>query len=183
MRPRSSMTGRLLDEVFYAVWRTFAPPRSPYDLPVPTRPGNYLGWATAGSCCAVRRSVMSYVIAEEQVISSAATDLANTGSTLSAATAAAAPPTTSVLAAAEDEVSAATASPAKYSAVPSWSDPYLYSAAPASARPASWECHPATDHAQLRIRSMRASAMRQVVGRVFARLRQTMPATASPTRI
>src|SRR5208283_1999387 len=50
-----------------------------------------------------------------------------------------------------------------------WSDPYPTMAAPASAPPASSGSHRPTDHAQLRISSVRASAMRQVVGRIFAR--------------
>jgi hypothetical protein len=53
---------------------------------------------------------MSFVIATPELVTAAATDLANIGSTLSAASAAAAAPTTGVLAAAEDEVSAAIAS-------------------------------------------------------------------------
>src|SRR6516162_9907519 len=52
---------------------------------------------------------MSYVIAAPEIMTSAATDLANIGSALTAAKAAAAAPTTGVLAAAEDEVSAAIA--------------------------------------------------------------------------
>ncbi len=52
---------------------------------------------------------MSYVIAAPEVMTTAATDLADIGSTLSAARAAAATQTTGVLAAAEDEVSAAIA--------------------------------------------------------------------------
>src|ERR1700758_3011158 len=52
---------------------------------------------------------MSSLIAVPELITTAATDLSNIGSTLSAANAAAAPPTTGVLAAAEDEVSAAIA--------------------------------------------------------------------------
>ena len=52
---------------------------------------------------------MSYVIADPDIITSAATDLATIGSNLSVANAAAAAPTTGVLAAAEDEVSAAIA--------------------------------------------------------------------------
>ena len=52
---------------------------------------------------------MSYVIAAPEIMTSAATDLATIGSTLSAAHAAAAAPTTGVLVAAEDEVSAAIA--------------------------------------------------------------------------
>src|ERR1700758_3393655 len=52
---------------------------------------------------------MSSLIAVPELITTAATDLSNIGSTLSAATAPAAPPTTGVLAAAEDEVSAAIA--------------------------------------------------------------------------
>jgi hypothetical protein len=52
---------------------------------------------------------MSYVIAAPEIMTSAATDLATIGSTLSAAHAAAATETTGVLAAAEDEVSAAIA--------------------------------------------------------------------------
>ncbi|MGB9306340.1 MAG: PE family protein [Mycobacterium sp.] len=51
---------------------------------------------------------MSFVIAASQMVTAAATDLANIGSALSAANAAAATQTT-VLAAAEDEVSAAIA--------------------------------------------------------------------------
>ena len=53
---------------------------------------------------------MSFVIAAPEMVTSAATDLASIGSTISAANAAAAAPTTGVLAAAEDEVSAAIAS-------------------------------------------------------------------------
>jgi hypothetical protein len=53
---------------------------------------------------------MSFVMAVPEVLGTAATDLANIGSTLSAAHAAAANPTTGILAAAEDEVSAAIAS-------------------------------------------------------------------------
>ena len=53
---------------------------------------------------------MSYVIAAPEMMTAAATDLANIGSTLSEANAAAAAPTTAVVAAAEDEVSAAIAS-------------------------------------------------------------------------
>src|SRR6516162_9181284 len=52
---------------------------------------------------------MSYVIAAPEIMTSAATDLANIGSALTAAKAAAATPTTGILAAAEDEVSAAIA--------------------------------------------------------------------------
>ncbi|CAM4400046.1 PE family protein [Mycobacterium basiliense] len=52
---------------------------------------------------------MSFVITVPEMPSSAATDLAGIGSTLSAANAVAAFPTTAILAAAEDEVSAATA--------------------------------------------------------------------------
>jgi len=52
---------------------------------------------------------MSFVIAAPEMMTSAATDLAGIGSTLSAANAAAAAPTTGVVAAAEDEVSAAIA--------------------------------------------------------------------------
>ena len=52
---------------------------------------------------------MSFVIAEPEIMTSAATDLANLRSTISSANAAAAAPTTGVLAAAEDEVSAAIA--------------------------------------------------------------------------
>ena len=52
---------------------------------------------------------MSFVIAAPEIMTSAATDLANIGSALTAAKAAAAAPTTGVLAAAEDEVSAAIA--------------------------------------------------------------------------
>ena len=52
---------------------------------------------------------MSYVIAVPEMMTSAATDLANLGSTLNVANAAAATQTTGVLAAAEDEVSAAIA--------------------------------------------------------------------------
>jgi hypothetical protein len=52
---------------------------------------------------------MSFVIATPELVTAAATDLANIGSTLNAANAAAASPTTGVLAAAEDEVSAAIA--------------------------------------------------------------------------
>src|ERR1700752_2254468 len=52
---------------------------------------------------------MSSLIAVPELITTAATDLSNVGSTLSAANAAAAPQTTGVLAAAEDEVSAAIA--------------------------------------------------------------------------
>ena len=53
---------------------------------------------------------MSFVVAVPEVLSTAATDLASLGSTISWANAAAAAPTTGVLAAAEDEVSAAIAS-------------------------------------------------------------------------
>lgn len=49
-----------------------------------------------------------------------------------------------------------------------WSSPYPGSAAPVSVRPASSECHRADNHAQLHLSSVRASAMRQVVGRIFA---------------
>ena len=52
---------------------------------------------------------MSYVIAVPEMMASAATDLANIGSSLSEANAAAAAPTTGVLAAGADEVSAAIA--------------------------------------------------------------------------
>jgi len=52
---------------------------------------------------------MSFVIAAPEMMTSAATDLASIGSTLSAANASAAAPTTGVVAAAEDEVSAAIA--------------------------------------------------------------------------
>ena len=52
---------------------------------------------------------MSFVIAAPDMVMSAATDLANIGSTISAAHAAAAAPTTGVLAAGADEVSAAIA--------------------------------------------------------------------------
>ncbi len=52
---------------------------------------------------------MSSVIAAPELITNAATDLANIGSTISEANAAAATQTTGVLAAAEDEVSAAIA--------------------------------------------------------------------------
>jgi hypothetical protein len=52
---------------------------------------------------------MSYVIAVPELISSAATDLANIGSSISEANAAAATPTMSVLAAGADEVSTAIA--------------------------------------------------------------------------
>ena len=52
---------------------------------------------------------MSFVIAAPELVTAAATDLANIGSTLNAANAAAATQTTGVLAAAEDEVSAAIA--------------------------------------------------------------------------
>ncbi len=52
---------------------------------------------------------MSFVIAAPEVMATAATDLANLGSTLSVANAAATAQTTRVLAAAEDEVSAAIA--------------------------------------------------------------------------
>jgi hypothetical protein len=53
---------------------------------------------------------MSYVIAAPEMIASAASDVANIGSTLNAANAAAAAPTTGLVAAAGDEVSAAIAS-------------------------------------------------------------------------
>jgi hypothetical protein len=53
---------------------------------------------------------MSYVIAAPEMIASAASDVANIGSTLNAANAAAAAPTTGIVAAAGDEVSAAIAS-------------------------------------------------------------------------
>jgi len=52
---------------------------------------------------------MSFVTVMPEVLETAATDLANIGSTLSAAKAAAAAQTTGVLPAAEDEVSAAIA--------------------------------------------------------------------------
>ena len=52
---------------------------------------------------------MSFVVAVPEVLGTAATDLANIGSTLNAANAAAAAPTTGILAAAQDEVSAAIA--------------------------------------------------------------------------
>ena len=52
---------------------------------------------------------MSYVIAAPEIMTSAATDLSNIGSTLSAAHSAAAAQTTGVLAAGADEVSAAIA--------------------------------------------------------------------------
>src|SRR6516162_9758223 len=52
---------------------------------------------------------MSFVIAAPELMTSAATDLSNIGSSVTAANAAAAAPTTGVLAAAEDEVSAAIA--------------------------------------------------------------------------
>ena len=58
---------------------------------------------------ASRWSDMSYVIAAPELMTSAATDLATIGSTLSAAQAAAAARTTGIVAAAEDEVSAAIA--------------------------------------------------------------------------
>jgi hypothetical protein len=53
---------------------------------------------------------MAYVIAAPELVTAAATDLANIGSSLSEANAAAAAPTTGVLAAGADEVSAAIAS-------------------------------------------------------------------------
>jgi PE family len=53
---------------------------------------------------------MSFVIAAPELVTAAATDLANVGSSLGSANAAAALPTTEILAAAEDEVSAAIAS-------------------------------------------------------------------------
>jgi hypothetical protein len=52
---------------------------------------------------------MSYVIAAPEMMTAAATDVANIGSALSAAKAAAAAPTTGIVVAAEDEVSAAIA--------------------------------------------------------------------------
>jgi hypothetical protein len=52
---------------------------------------------------------MSYVIAAQEMIASAASDVANIGSTLNAANAAAVAPTTGILTAAEDEVSTAIA--------------------------------------------------------------------------
>ncbi|MGO9385346.1 MAG: PE family protein, partial [Mycobacterium sp.] len=52
---------------------------------------------------------MSFVIAAPELVTAAAADLANIGSTRTAANAAAATPTTGVLVAAEDEVSAAVA--------------------------------------------------------------------------
>ncbi|MGO9384691.1 MAG: PE family protein, partial [Mycobacterium sp.] len=52
---------------------------------------------------------MSFVIAAPELVTAAATDLANIGSIRTAANAAAATQTTGVLAAAEDEVSAAVA--------------------------------------------------------------------------
>src|SRR6201997_5219110 len=52
---------------------------------------------------------MSFVMAAPEVLGTAATDLANIGSTLNAAKSAAVIPTTAMLAAAEDEVSAAIA--------------------------------------------------------------------------
>jgi hypothetical protein len=52
---------------------------------------------------------MSYVIAAPEMMTSAATDVATIGSTLSAANAAAAAPTTGIVVAAQDEVSAAIA--------------------------------------------------------------------------
>ncbi|MBW0013674.1 MAG: PE family protein [Mycobacterium sp.] len=52
---------------------------------------------------------MSYLVAAPELLTSAATDLSNIGSSLSAARSAAAAPTTGVLAAAGDEVSAAIA--------------------------------------------------------------------------
>jgi hypothetical protein len=52
---------------------------------------------------------MSYVIAAPEMMTAAATDLANIGSTIRAANAAAAAPTTGIVVAAEDEVSAAIA--------------------------------------------------------------------------
>jgi hypothetical protein len=52
---------------------------------------------------------MSYLIAAPEMMTAAATDLANIGSTLNAANAASAAPTTGIVVAAEDEVSAAIA--------------------------------------------------------------------------
>src|SRR5271157_1429297 len=52
---------------------------------------------------------MSFVIAAPEMMTAAATDLANIGSTINTANGAAAAPTTGVLVAAEDEVSAAVA--------------------------------------------------------------------------
>jgi hypothetical protein len=52
---------------------------------------------------------MSFMIATPELVTAAATDLANIGSTLDAAKSAAAAPTTGILAAAEDEISAAIA--------------------------------------------------------------------------
>ncbi|GAB7143971.1 hypothetical protein LRC484719_25620 [Mycobacterium riyadhense] len=52
---------------------------------------------------------MSFVVAAPEILSAAATDLANIGSSISAANAAALAPTTGVLAAGADEVSAAIA--------------------------------------------------------------------------
>jgi hypothetical protein len=57
------------------------------------------------------------------------------------------------------------------SAWSAWSDLYRDSAAPASVRPASSGCHRVNDHAQVHRSSVRASAMRHVAGRIFARLR------------
>ena len=54
---------------------------------------------------------MSFVIAAPEMMTAAASDVANIGSTLSAANAAAAAPTTGIVAAAGDEVSAAIAAP------------------------------------------------------------------------
>ncbi|MCV7124213.1 PE family protein, partial [Mycobacterium lacus] len=52
---------------------------------------------------------MSFMVAQPQMLSATATDLASIGSAIRAANAAAAAPTTAILAAAEDEVSAAVA--------------------------------------------------------------------------
>jgi hypothetical protein len=60
---------------------------------------------------------MAFGIAVPGVLGTAATDLANVGSTISAANAAAAAPTTGILVAAEDEVSAA-AGPVDRAAMP-----------------------------------------------------------------
>src|SRR6516225_11342294 len=76
---------------------------SAYDLRITDRQ------PVAGLSRAAWRWGMSYVIAAPELMTSAATNLANIGSALTAAKAAAAAPTTGVLAAAEDEVSAAIA--------------------------------------------------------------------------
>src|SRR5450631_3470568 len=66
-------------------------------------------WATAGLSCVGGRCGMSFVIAQPDLVATAATNLANIGSAITEANAAAAGQTTAVLAAGADEVSAAVA--------------------------------------------------------------------------